>query len=260
MKSLVFAIRPLRYLIDDITYRLFADKSAMEALKDRYRGKPMLVVGNGPSLNQTPLEDFADIPAIGMNKIDLLFHRSKWRPSFIACANDAVVMQHKQQFAESDIPIWLGWKSRWFMPRRSKNVSYYLNKTSSEFSTDPHHGISVGDTVTFVALQLAYWMGANPVIVVGVDHSFKFEGKPQDYVRWQGADVNHFDPNYFKHGSLFGNPNLETSEIQFANAREAFEADGRRIVDATVGGKLQIFDKVSIDQAKELAGLPLATS
>lgn len=253
MASLNFLIRPLRYWVDDIAYRLMADKSAMENLKGKYSGQPMLVVGNGPSLNQTPLEDFSSVPAIGMNKIDLLYARSSWRPSFVACANDAVVLQHKNVFAESEIPIWLAWKSRWFMPRTTRNVHYYPNRTSDDFSTDATRGISVGDTVTFVALQMAYWMGASPVIIFGVDHSFKNVGAAKEYKRWEGADVNHFDPNYFQHGSLFGNPDLDASEIQYANARRAFEADGRRVVDATVGGKLEIFEKVSVDEAKKLA-------
>jgi hypothetical protein len=39
-------------------------------------------------------------------------------------------------------------------------------------------------------------------------------------------------------------PDLETSEIAYGMARSAFEADGRKVVDATVGGKLTVFPKV----------------
>jgi hypothetical protein len=257
MKSPNLFIRPIRYWIDDLTYRVFADKGPLIELQDRYIDRPILVVGNGPSINDTPLEDFNGIPAIGMNKIDLLFGRSSWRPSIIACANDAVAMQHRKRFAASEIPIFLAWKSRWFMPRIRRNIAYYLNKSSSEFQTDSIDGISIGDTVTFVALQLAYWTGADPVIIFGVDHSYQSQGKPLEYVRWKGPDTNHFDPNYFQEGSLFGNPNLAASEIQYINARKAFETAGRRIYDATVNGKLQIFDKISIDRAKELCGLEM---
>lgn len=255
MNPIVAAVRPIRYWFDDVSYKVAGNKSALLALKDKHKGKPMLVVGNGPSLNQTPLEEFAYVPAIGMNKIDLLFSRSTWRPSMIVCANDAVVMQHKDAFSKSDIPVWLGWKARWYMPRHNKNVSYYLNRNATDFRTDLENGISVGHTVTFVALQLAYWMGADPVIVFGVDHSFAFAGKAQEYVRWKGPDVNHFDPNYFQHGSLFGNPNLETSEQQYAEAQQVFEADGRKIYDATVGGKLQIFEKIDLAEARRLSGV-----
>lgn len=255
MNPLIAAVRPIRYKFDELSYRLFADEKPLLALKDKHKGKPMLVVGNGPSLNRTPLEDFVGVPAIGMNKIDLLFSRSIWRPSLIVCANDAVAVQHKHQFAQSDIPIWLAWKNRWYMPQSTRNVTYYLNKNSTNFQIDLRRGISIGHTVTFVALQLAYWMGADPVIVFGVDHSFAFTGKAQEYVRWKGPDVNHFDPNYFQHGSLFGNPNLETSEQQYTEARQFFAADGRKIYDATVDGKLQIFEKIDLAEARRRSGV-----
>jgi hypothetical protein len=81
----------------------------------RHKGGPILVVGNGPSLNETPLEEFADLPAIGMNKIDLLFSRTTWRPSLIVCVNNLVAQQNRAAFAAIDIPVFLAWKCRWFM-------------------------------------------------------------------------------------------------------------------------------------------------
>jgi hypothetical protein len=39
-------------------------------------------------------------------------------------------------------------------------------------------------------------------------------------------------------------PDLETSEIAYRLAKMQYEANGREIVDATVGGKLDVFNKV----------------
>lgn len=256
MLPFLAAARPLRYWFDGVSYKHLADKLALGALKGRHQGQPMLVVGNGPSLNHTPLEDFAALPAIGMNKIDLLFTRSAWRPSMIVCANDAVVMQHRAQFTNSDIPIWLAWKHRWYMPKHAKRLSYYLNRKGSIFRTDLENGVSIGDTVTFVALQLAFWTGADPVIIFGVDHTFQNVGPAKQYKRWSGPDVNHFDPGYFQHGSLFGNPDLAASESQYADALAHFEAEGRRIYDATVGGQLNVFPKIGLEEARRLCSIP----
>ncbi|MHC4307673.1 MAG: hypothetical protein ACYSR7_03510 [Planctomycetota bacterium] len=60
----------------------------------------------------------------------------------------------------------------------------------------------------------------------------------------QGEDPNHFDPNYFGKGFKWQLPDLKMAEQAYELARRAFEDDGRRIVDAAVGGKLQIFPKV----------------
>ena len=42
-------------------------------------------------------------------------------------------------------------------------------------------------------------------------------------------------------------PDLDTSEVAYTMTREAFAADGRQVLDATIGGKLQVFPKVDYD-------------
>ena len=64
--------------------------------------------------------------------------------------------------------------------------------------------------------------------------------------------MNHFDPNYFSN-MKWGLPNLDASEVGFRLAREAFEKDGRNVLDATINGKLQVFPKISVEEAKKLA-------
>jgi len=87
-------------------------------------------------------------------------------------------------------------------------------------------------------------MGFSEVILIGVDHNFATKGKPNTTITSEGDDPNHFDPKYFGKGFRWQLPDLETSEIAYRMARNAFEADGRKVVDATVGGKLTVFPKV----------------
>ena len=95
-----------------------------------------------------------------------------------------------------------------------------------------------------MALQTAYYLGFSEVILIGVDHSFATKGKPNTTVVSEGDDPNHFNPAYFGKGFRWQLPDLDTSEVGYAMARHAYEADGRRVLDATVGGKLTIFPKV----------------
>lgn len=254
LKELISATRPLRYSLDAFTARMFNDVRPLVALKDSCAGRPLLVVGNGPSLNKTPLDEFVNIPAIGMNKIDLLFDRVRWRPSLVVCANGLVAKQHARRFAQSEIPIFLSWKNRWVMPRRTRAVSYFLERKGRDFSTDIVAGVGTCATVTYTALQFAYYMGANPVILFGVDHSFRAEGESMAIVKREGPDVNHFDPNYFRAGTYWGVPSLELSEKGYMEARRVFEENGRKIYDATIGGKLEVFEKISVDQAHQIVG------
>ena len=58
------------------------------------------------------------------------------------------------------------------------------------------------------------------------------------------SDPNHFAANYFGKGFRWHLPDLEGSELSYRVANFMFKQSGRRIVDATVGGKLQVFPKV----------------
>jgi hypothetical protein len=229
------------------------DNSALMNLKDRHRGKTMLVIGNGPSLNETPLSDFAHVPSVGMNKIDMIYPRTTWRPEVVVCLNNLVARQNQDSFAASDIPTFVAWKSRWYMRAKNRKKLNFFNTTlSNTFSTDVVQGFGSSATVTYVALQMAYWMGADTVIILGVDHSFKYVGPELSYQKREGPDTNHFDSNYFKAGTYWATPDLEQCEKDYRLARDAFQTDGRNVYDATVGGKLDIFEKISIDRATEL--------
>lgn len=245
--------RPLRYWFVRMTYRGSDEARAIGEWRNRFAGMPMLVVGNGPSLNHTPLSEFAHVPSIGMNKIDLLFPRTTWRPCVIMCTNDMVSKQHWAEWQKLDIPVLLSWKGRWFIPRAvRRHFHYFLTLLARDFSDTPEQGFGAGYTVTYAALQFAYMCGANPVVMFGVDHSFVQKDKPSTYERREGPDVNHFDPNYFAAGTLWGIANLKESEHDYERARIAFEKDGRRVLDATIGGKLTIFPKISLDEAREI--------
>lgn len=245
-------VRP-RYALDSALFRLRGLPRPLESLRDRHRGRPMLVVGNGPSLNRTPLDRFAHVPAIGMNKISLLFPRTSWRPAYILACNNPVVRQHAEFFRTSEIPVLLAYKCRWFLgrgPRR--NVRFYNMFPDPAFSTDFSRGVGMASTVSYVALQFAYYLGANPVIIFGIDHNFQHRPDThQAYQKMEGGDPNHFDPNYFAHGVKWGLPDLENDRRLFRRAKAAFEADGRRIYDATVDGKLPVYDKLTVEEALE---------
>lgn len=214
----------------------------------------MIIVGNGPSLNKTPLHEFSQVPSIGLNKIDLLYPRTAWRPTFVLCVNDIVVQQHWANWFTHGIPVFLSWKNRWYIPRsKRRNFRYFLSAKEPTFSFEPSSGMGNLGTVTYTAMQFAYYCGANPVILFGVDHSFaQPEHKGVAYKKRQGPDVNHFDPNYFPEGKVWGLANMECIEHAYRLARAAFEADGRQIYDATIEGKLDVFPKISLARAKEL--------
>ena len=146
------------------------------------------------------------------------------------------------------IPKFIAWRShRHFkqdMPLKDIPTFVYTSYTGPRFATDARGRVWGGATVTNLALQLAYHMGIEKAILIGVDHNFASKGDANKTVVSEGDDHNHFMPNYFGKGVKWQLPDLDTSEIGYTFAREAYRKAGREVVDATVGGKLTIFPKV----------------
>ena len=94
-------------------------------------------------------------------------------------------------------------------------------------------------------MQLAFHMGFETVLLVGVDHKFKMDGTPNQETTWQGDDPNHFSPDYFK-GTRWNNPDLANSERAYRLAEKAYRDAGRRIVNLTEGTAEQVFEKGTV--------------
>src|SRR3546814_19891707 len=93
-------------------------------------------------------------------------------------------------------------------------------------------------------LQVAYYLGFKEVILIGMDHRYEYTGDPNQTQVLDGPDLNHFSSDYFGHGQHWDNPDLAHSEESYRIARAEYERDGRRILDATLDGACDIFEKV----------------
>ena len=59
-------------------------------IRDLYKGQRAFIVGNGPSLNRTPLHLLKDEFTLCFNRFDLMFERLAWRPTMYMCIDDRV--------------------------------------------------------------------------------------------------------------------------------------------------------------------------
>jgi hypothetical protein len=218
--------------------------SRLAALKNRHSGERCFIIGNGPSLRETDVSMLKDEFTFGMNRIYLAFEDWGFETSFLVSVNDLVIEQCVDDF--------LSWRSRIFFPGATfklENTPTFLHTTYTgpKFSSDVSGRVWEGATVTNVCLQLAFHMGFHQAILIGVDHSFAAKGKPNTTVVSDGDDESHFDPRYFGKGFRWQLPDLDTSEQGYWMARHAYETAGRSVLDATIGGHLQVFPKVPFE-------------
>jgi 6-hydroxymethylpterin diphosphokinase MptE-like len=242
--------RRLSCMKQGLLYRLSslgrASLSQLAELKDSQSGKRCFIIGNGPSLRQTDLTQLRGEFTFGLNRIYLLFPELGFSTTYLVTINWLVMEQCADEILSQPTTKFLPWGFRNHLDqaRLSNTIFIQSDCTGPVFARDARRRLWPGATVTYVAMQLAYHLGFQKVILIGVDHAFTTQGKPHETIVSQGDDHNHFSPNYFGRGFRWQLPDLETSEIAYRLARQAFEADGREILDATIGGKLTVFPKV----------------
>ena len=216
-------------------------------LKDVHKDQRCFIIGNGPSLNRTDLTRLEDEFTFGLNRIYLMFPELGFATTYFLSVNNLVIEQSAEEIRGLPITKFLTWRARATLQPTDDTVFLYTTYTGRKFAKDARGRLWEGATVTYVALQLAFHMGFNPVILIGVDHSFSTKGKPNTTVVSQGDDPDHFDAQYFGKGFRWQLPDLITSEIAYTMAREAYVNDGRQVLDATVDGKLTVFPKIDYD-------------
>jgi len=217
----------------------------LRAFHNLHLGQRCFILGNGPSLRQTDLRLLRKEFTFGLNRVYLLFSELGFTTTYLVAINSLVIRQCAHEIASLDIPHFVTWNLRKLFEKDTHALFVDTRFTDANgFSPDPTRRVFEGYTVTYVALQLAYFMGFSQVILVGVDHNFKTKGTPNRVVVSEGEDPNHFSTAYFGKGFRWQLPDLDNSERAYLLARQVYEKSGRSIVDATVGGKLNVFQKV----------------
>ena len=178
-----------------------ANRARLRRFRNRHAGERCVVIGNGPSLLGIDLSRLRHEVTFGTNRIYLLPDRPDLVPTYYVCSNELVLEQFRSDIAALPMPKFLNWNRRALFPRADDSCSFFRIplELTDRFGTDPERSLSSGGTVTFVALQLAFYLGFRDVVLIGVDHNFVDRGTPnRTAVRSALRDDNHFHPDYFR--------------------------------------------------------------
>ena len=216
--------------------------AALSRFHNLHRGERCVIVCNGPSLNQMDLGFLRHEIVFGLNKIHLGLTRFGFYPRYLVAVNDLVIKQSLDAFREMTCIKFLSDRAGAALPQDAWTYHVHTTGVTERFHRDITQGVREGHTVTHAALQIAYYMGFTDVVIIGMDHRFEAEGAPNQVLHMEGPDPNHFSPDYFG-GHSWEAPNLKESEISYQAAQDIYEAENRRIIDATLGGDCPIFPK-----------------
>ena len=217
--------------------------NAWKLLKNMKSGDTCIVIGNGPSLSDVPISFLNKYDSFAANRLFpeyLPGFKHKW---YVA-VNPLVIEQNLEQINKLDASAkFIAQAFVNQVPGSFPLCSYALRR----FSAEPWSGVYEGYTVTFVSLQLAFALGYKTVLLVGVDHRYKYEGQPNEEHVLEGDDPNHFHPDYFK-GMRWHNPDLRQSEGAYMMAMHYFNNENRSVVNLGPDSDLDIFPRGVIKQ------------
>lgn len=238
------------------------DRDELKKLKDKFKGKRCFIVGNGPSLNQLDLSLLKNEYSFAVNGIFYKTREMGYKPTFYVVEDRHVMTDNIDEINKYDCDYKFfpsaykkqvtNFKNTLFF---NMDVGFYVERSKhfekSRFSKDCSEVIYCGQSVTFINLQLAYYLGFKEVYLIGMDFNYVI---PDSVKMIKGAviestedDVNHFHPDYFGKGKKWHDPKLHNVLQSYKLHKKVFEDDGRKIYNATAGGKLEEFERVDFN-------------
>ena len=131
----------------------------------------MILVCNGPSLNQTDFSLIRGEIVMGLNKIYLGFKKYLFYPRYYVAINRRVIEQSSAAISQLNCINFLRDLGSDVNPRQESALTYFIqSRPEPVFHKDLSQGFFEGYTVTFAALQIAFYMGFSQVLIVGMDH------------------------------------------------------------------------------------------
>jgi hypothetical protein len=247
----------VRYFLEKARFSVVGKLPLMEQYRGIGRGKRCFIMGGGPSLKKVDPLLLQNEDTFGVNAIYLITDWLGFLPKYYMVEDRLVVEDRGAEIAAMRGP------AKFYDARYNAHIPPDMDTRNFRmfglfdgypafpcFSHDAAKGIWWGGTVSYMCMQLAWYMEYDPVYLIGMDHNYvKPETTKTNDLVWtsQGDDPNHFHPDYFGKGKRWHDPQIPRMEAGFRRARLEYERAGRRIVNATRGGKLEIFPRVSFE-------------
>lgn len=196
----------------------------MDSLRDRHKGERAFIVGSGPSLARTVgLDGLSKEVAFACSRLRL-WKECPFTPMYqVVTENGHIAELGSYTFADTrerflvrqvkiDVPGW-AWVEK--APNEKYIAAFGMAGLSDGWEA-PRNGRSSA----LIAVQIALWMGCDPIYLVGCDTTFV-------------GHVWDITETWNEHG-------LERHLAAFRRAAGDMRTAGRSLIDCTVGGQLSL--------------------
>ncbi len=245
----------------------------ISCLKDRYRGVPAFIVANGPSLDKnigqlTKIKGKGLVIAVESAIVPLIKNNVSPDVLTVIERSKATYQYHfeSREFPEDMALLCLAMVDRHVLPAfKGKKIPIFrtgeaMNRWISRYIGDGS-SIEAGANVSHLALGIAAYLGADPIVFVGQDYAYGAEGvthsKDAAYYEEVGKSAREFiqtQPVVYvegNDGTMIPSNQVWTDFKGGLELQIALNAD-RHFINATEGGaRIKGTDCMSLKQAIE---------
>jgi hypothetical protein len=235
------------------------DSDELAQFYNRYQGQRCFIIGNGPSLNKHDLSLLENEYSFGVNSFYYKTRETGFRPTFYVVEDSSVMKENIDEIRAYEAPFkFFPTIYRNLHPKTPNTFFFNMNrgfyeKTSPNyavprFSTDVSRVLYCGQSVTYINLQMAYFMGFTEVYLIGMDFNYvipESHARTGDVLLSDTDDPNHFHKDYFGKGKTWKDPKLDRVLMNYKMANLVYTSVGRKIYNATEGGMLEEFPRRS---------------
>lgn len=224
----------------------------IQQLANTQKNKRCFIIGNGPSLLKCDVSKLKDEITIASNNQFLMWEEAGFKPTYYTI-EDRLTAQSRQEAvnALTGPEILYPYDLRdILLPGNGVNYINFVRDYDDfpRFSLNFADVVYWGGTVSFLNMQLAYYLGCNEIYLVGFDHSYNVKKDANDVVISTGNEATHFHPDYFLKGQKWYDPNTGRMEKAYVKAKEVLQAEGVKVYNATVGGQLEVYERVDYNK------------
>jgi hypothetical protein len=221
-------------------------RKKMLRLKDSQKGKKAVILFNGPSLLRTDFSLLDGIFTFGLNKINLISDEIDFVPSLIVAFDEILNIQNSFFLKNSQhLNKILNYRSYKHLKKTGDDLIYLYHIADDSFCYEALPALANRGSTPYITFQIAYYMGFEEIAIIGADHNFP-DIKPLAVVENNEEDKFHFHKDYHKKGEKNQYPDKIKLDMNFRDVRLAFEEKGRKVYNATEGGHLEIFERISL--------------
>lgn len=251
-KPLTALWRRLNLPVRKVLYRQEVNRFA--SLRDHFKGQRIVLVGNAPSLLELQLERLSKehicVVNRGLRAVDqgvlprADFHMMSSKPGYLEFREEV-----ERQCIAHNVP-WRFYRYKlkpyWEeLPERGARPFFPLRRagtmTTTGFQTNAVNGLGSDGTILLFACQIFFFLGFTQVFIIGCDLQYNPGNKY--FYEMNTKDIAHEeDPE-----TIAARASLVRVNAQFEVARRAFEADGRLLANAGVGGNLNALERVDFN-------------